>query len=140
MGIQISPYLTFDGRCREAMTFYQTCFGGELFMQTVGESPMAERCPAGTQQQILHAMLSTPEGETLMGTDMVDSGGYRPGNDMCISVNFDDEDEINRCYTKLAEGGKTIEEMRPAPWNAVFIVLQDRFGKVWMLNHDLNKI
>ncbi len=26
----ITPYLTFDGSCREAMTFYQQCLGGEL--------------------------------------------------------------------------------------------------------------
>ena len=38
---QLNAYLRFNGKCREAMTFYQACLGGELTIQTVGESPMA---------------------------------------------------------------------------------------------------
>jgi uncharacterized glyoxalase superfamily protein PhnB len=54
---QLSPYLHFDGTCREAMTFYQSCFGGELRLMTVGESPMAARMPAKQHERILHASL-----------------------------------------------------------------------------------
>lgn len=52
---QINSYLTFNGNCREAMTFYQECLGGELFMQTIGESPMAEQMPLPMKESILHA-------------------------------------------------------------------------------------
>lgn len=44
---QLNSYLTFNGRCREAMTFYKECLGGELFLQTVGESSLAEKMPPG---------------------------------------------------------------------------------------------
>ncbi|KKW20560.1 MAG: Glyoxalase/bleomycin resistance protein/dioxygenase [Parcubacteria group bacterium GW2011_GWF2_50_9] len=37
-----TPYLRFnDEKCREAMNLYKKCFGGNLTLQTVGESPMA---------------------------------------------------------------------------------------------------
>ena len=55
---QINSYLTFNGNCREAMTFYQECLGGELFMQTIGESPMAEQMPLPMKESILHATLT----------------------------------------------------------------------------------
>jgi PhnB protein len=42
---QLNAYLHFNGNCREAMTFYQACLGGELKMQAVGESPMAGQMP-----------------------------------------------------------------------------------------------
>jgi len=30
--MQINPYLNFDGNAEEAFHFYQSVFGGELFM------------------------------------------------------------------------------------------------------------
>ncbi len=54
---QINAYITFNGNCSEAMTFYKKCLGGELTMQTVKESPMADQWPAEVQQNILHATL-----------------------------------------------------------------------------------
>jgi uncharacterized glyoxalase superfamily protein PhnB len=38
----INPYLLFNGNCREAMSFYQGCFGGQLSLMTIGEPPMAK--------------------------------------------------------------------------------------------------
>ena len=45
MATSIHSYLTFSGNCREAMTFYQECFGGTLTFQTVGDSPMSGKLP-----------------------------------------------------------------------------------------------
>lgn len=42
---QINSYLTFNGNCREAMNFYKDCLGGELILQTIGESPLAYKMP-----------------------------------------------------------------------------------------------
>jgi PhnB protein len=35
---EATPYLIFNGNCREAMTFYQSCLGGELNVMTFGEA------------------------------------------------------------------------------------------------------
>ena len=36
---QLNAYLHFQDNCRQAMTFYKDCLGGELTLMTVGESP-----------------------------------------------------------------------------------------------------
>jgi PhnB protein len=54
---QMNAYLHFNGNCREAMTFYKECLGGELNMQAVGESPMAAQMPPQIHTNILHASL-----------------------------------------------------------------------------------
>lgn len=131
--IEISPYLTFDGNCREAMTFYQECLGGELTFQTVAETPIADQCPDGMQDHIMHSML-LKDGAALMATDMTRSEGVNPGNDMAISLKFDREEEINRCFTKLSSDGKVIKPLKESFGNSLFGVVQDRYGKVWMLN------
>ncbi|MEN7550612.1 VOC family protein [Rapidithrix thailandica] len=135
--IQINPYICFNGKCREAMNFYQECLGGELSFQTIGESPMAAQCPEGIQDQILHSMLANGS-LVLMATDITPPEGYKPGNDISISLNFDEEEETRQCFEKLSLGGKVIEPLKEQFWGAIFGVVQDRFGKVWMLNYENN--
>ena len=67
---QINSYLTFNGNCREAMTFYKECLGGELSFQTIGESPLSEKMSAEMKRYIVHATLKNDKLE-LMGSDMV---------------------------------------------------------------------
>ena len=38
--INLTPFLLFDGNCAEAMTFYHICFGGELTLTQVSDTPM----------------------------------------------------------------------------------------------------
>lgn len=137
MAIQATPYLTFNGNCREAMNFYKECFGGELTLQTIGESPMAEQCPTGMEHQILHSSLEN-NGFLLMATDMLGPAGFIAGTDMAVSLNFGSEEEIKGCFEKLSSGGTVVDPLRDAPWNAIFGVTVDKFGKVWMFNYNKN--
>jgi PhnB protein len=134
--IRLNPYLTFDGDCREAMTFYRDCLGGELTLQTVAETPMAAQCPAGMQDRVMHAAIEN-DGFVLMGTDMRRPGeAFRPGNDTAISLDFDSEEEMRECFAELSGGGEVVDPLADKPWGALFGVVQDRFGKVWMLTHE----
>jgi PhnB protein len=80
---QLNAYLRFDGNCREAMTFYMKCLGGELKMQTVGESPMAAQSP-NMKDKIMHSVL-TMEGITIMASDMMGPEGVKKGNTISLS-------------------------------------------------------
>jgi PhnB protein len=137
MSTSVTPYLTFNGNCRDAMTFYKECFGGELTLQTVAETPMAAQCPSGMQQHIMHSMLAG-DGMVIMGTDMVGPAGFIAGTDMALSLSFDNEETIRACYTRLSDGGQVIDPLKQAPWGALFGVVADPFGKVWMLNYSQN--
>src|SRR5690349_13349663 len=65
---QLNPYIFFSGNCRDAMTFYQSCLGGELNIQTVGESPAAAQMPAEAHNGVIHSMLQGG-GVTIMASD-----------------------------------------------------------------------
>jgi len=67
----IVAYLNFNGNCRKAMNFYKERLGGELTMQTVGESPMAGQMPPEMGPLILHSSL-TSGALNLMASDMSD--------------------------------------------------------------------
>ncbi len=55
----LSPYLLFEGTCREAMEFYHSVFGGNLTMAKVSESPAKDHMPAFQQNKIVNARLES---------------------------------------------------------------------------------
>ena len=131
---QIISYLTFNGNCREAMTFYQLCLGGELFFQTIGESPMAKQLPEEIQDYILHSSL-TKGDLSLMASDMVSDQGLIRGNSVSLMLGCSSEAEIKAAYESLAAGGKATHPLETTFWGALFGGLTDKFGNHWLLNY-----
>src|SRR3569832_414528 len=122
----INTYLTFDGICREAMVFYKHCLGGELQIQTIGASPMANQLPSDMQERILHATLTNGE-MVLMGSDMVSDEGLSRGNSVSIALSLNSEEEIRRCYEMLAREGKANHPLENTFWGALFGDLTDNY-------------
>lgn len=136
---QLNAYVGFNGKCREAMNFYKDCLGGELEIQTIGESPMKDQCPAGTENDVLHSSLTNNNVLLLMATDMLSSEGYIKGNNIALSLSCSSEEEINAIFSKLLEGGKIVDALKTQFWGAIFGVLTDKFGITWMLNYNKNQ-
>lgn len=134
---QINSYLTFSGNCRAAMTFYQKCLGGELYFQTIGESPLAEQMPQRMKDCILHATLRNGN-LILMGSDMVPETGFIRGNAVSLMLNCSSEEEIRRFYKKLSEGGHATHPLENTFGDALFGGLTDKFGNHWLVNFDKN--
>lgn len=132
---RIHSYLTFNGNCREAMTFYQECLGGELTVQTIGESPLAQKMPKRMKECILHATL-TNEALVLQGSDMVPQSGLVKGNAVSLSLDCCSEEEIKTVYTKLSAQGKANHPLENTFWGALFGDITDKYGNHWILNYS----
>lgn len=131
----LSSYLTFNGNCREAMTFYQQVLGGELIFQTIGESPLSEKMPADMKNHIVHSTLKC-DGIIIMGSDMVSEKGLIKGNAVSLMLDCSNEEEVRRCYEKLAEEGETTHPLHTSFWGALFGDLTDKYGNQWLLHFD----
>ncbi len=130
---QINAYLTFNGNCKDAMIFYKACLGGELVLQTIGESPMADKMPAQMRECILHSSL-TNGGLVIMGTDCVPGQGLVKGNSVSLCLNCSTEAEIKNYYAKLVDGGTATHPLENTFWGALFGSLTDKYGNHWLLN------
>lgn len=130
--IALHAYLTFAGNCREAMTFYQHCLGGELTFQTVGEAPGSEELSAEMQACILSATLKKG-GLVLMGSDMVPEQGLHRGNGMSILLYCSSEEEARALYGKLSENGTTEHPPEKNAYGELWGDLTDRFGNGWLI-------
>ncbi|RYF63713.1 MAG: VOC family protein [Cytophagaceae bacterium] len=128
----------FNGNCREAMTFYQECLGGELTLLPVGESPMAEQLPAQMGQHIMHASLKK-DGLQLLASDMCVGDGEAIGHSISLFIDCCSDLEIRDLFGKLVAHGQVIHPLEDTFWGAVFGDLTDQFGFHWCLNFDKNQ-
>jgi len=132
--ININTYLTFSGNCREAMSFYKDCIGGELTFQTLGESPMADNMTTRMKDSILHATLING-GVIIMASDMVGESGLTKGNSVSLMLNCNSEEEIKSCYEKLSADGEANHPLEDTFWGAIFGGFTDKYGNHWLLNY-----
>ncbi|MEO7716727.1 MAG: VOC family protein [Capsulimonas sp.] len=134
---QINAYINFKGNTREAMAFYQECFGGELDIQTIAGSPIEEHMAPELRSGVMHSALMNG-GVMLMGSDMVSPEGLIEGNNMSLMVGCGTEEEIDRLFAKLSEGGSITCPLGDSFWGSKFGHLTDKFGTRWGLNYDKN--
>jgi PhnB protein len=128
---RLNPYIQFQDNARAAMEFYRDALGGELVMSTFGEFGQAG---APVENLIMHAMLDTPAGFTLMASDTPPGMQRSQGSSITISLSGDDEAELRGYWDKLAEGGSVHLPLERQMWGDVFGQLTDRFGISWMVN------
>ncbi len=117
------------------MQFYQQCLGGELQLQTIRESPMADKLPAEMAGCILHSTL-TQGNLALMASDMVGDQGLIRGNHISMMLNCSSEEEIRTIYARLSEGGQATHPLENSFWGALFGDLTDKYGNQWLLHFE----
>lgn len=128
----IAPYLSFNGQCREAMTFYLKVFAGrDLNVMTYGENPMPGMDPKMTDR-VMHSDLSIDDA-LLMGADSPMGQDQQAGN---ISVMHDPKDieDARAKFDALAEGGQVTMPLQETSWSPGFGMVIDRFGIHWMFS------
>ncbi len=131
---EINAYLMFRGNCREAMEFYHNCLGGELSIQSVGDSPMGEQAPPEAKNKIMHAQLKG-DGWRFFGSDMMDDSPATQSNTVSVCMVGANIDEIKPAFDKLSQGGKVTHDLKKE-FFGTYGDLVDKYGFIWMFQAD----
>jgi PhnB protein len=111
--IQLSPYVNFQGRAREAMEFYHGVLGGKLDLH--------------------HSRLEA-DGGVIIATDGHPDYPAKVGDNMAIALGGTDRDRLTKMFNDLAEGGKIQMPLAEQPGGARVGWLRDKFGIGWTIN------
>jgi PhnB protein len=128
---RLNPYLNFDGRSKEAMEFYQKAFGGELVVQTFGDSPV--ETPDEQKDRVMHAQLEA-DAIVIMASDTQPGDPVAVGSNVNLSLVGTDGAALTKIFDALAEGGEVTLPLSEQFWGDTFGMLNDRFGIKWMVN------
>lgn len=130
--MQVNPYLSFKGECRDAFQFYEQLLGGKLELMSWGDSPMCDQTPEDWKGKVMHACLTRGD-QLLMGADS--PPGYQEDmKGFSVSLHFNDKAEGERIFNALAEGGQVRMPFQETFWAAGFGVAVDKFGVPWMVS------
>jgi PhnB protein len=128
--VQLSPYINFQGRAREAMQHYQKLFGGDLDLQAVNEQGAPR--PAGPGDRIMHGRLEA-DGVRIIASDGHPDYPAKVGENLALFVGGSDKERLTRIFDGLAEGGRVKMPLTEQPWGAAGW-LTDKFGINWTVN------
>ncbi len=131
MASRLNPYISFADNARQAMEFYNGVFGGTLTLNTFGEYGAQDSPDA---DKIMHGMLETDSGFTLMGADTPSGMEHSPGTNIAVSLSGDDADELRGYWEKLSTGGTVSVPLEKQTWGDEFGMCVDQFGIGWMVN------
>lgn len=125
MGYKMQPYISFRGRAREAMTFYQGVFGGRLDIVTFGQFGI----PNAPADGVMHSALVVNDETLVMGSDAMEE--TPAGIALSLSGSGD---ELRELFGKLADGATDVREIKVEQWGDEYGELVDKFGVRWMFN------
>ena len=134
--MHIESYLFFDGRCDEAIEFYQRALGAEVLMlmrhKDSPEPAKAGELPPGSENKVMHASLRIGESHVMV------SDGYCSGKPefkgFSLSLDAADEAAAKRLFAALSDGGTVQMPLGKTFWSPSFGMVTDRFGVAWMVS------
>jgi len=130
--MRLDTYVNYRGTCEEAFRYYEQHLGGKITGMTRHAEQPNPAIPADWQQKVLHARI-TIGSTVLMGADIPQA---EPMRSAYLTLTVDTEDDAERIYRVLTDGGEIFMKMEKMPFANRFAMLRDRFGASWMLLHQ----
>jgi PhnB protein len=162
MSVTATAHLNFRGNAREALTFYQSVFGGHVMAATYAQigvpqdsatSDKAVFAPVESSSadadHLAFGMLAAENGLRLAAYDVFGTsggglagsgrdeastraGGLTHTESNFLLLNSETPAEATALWEKLSVGGTVIQVLAPATWAPVYGMLTDRFGVTWI--------
>jgi len=132
--MQLDIYVNYRGRCEDAFRFYEQHLGGKMSgLVRHGDQPNPNpNIPVDWKEKVVHGRIEIG-GTVLMGADIPQA---EPMRSAYLSLTVDSEQDAERIYGLLTDGGEIFMKMEKTPFANRFAMIRDRFGTSWMLLHQ----
>jgi PhnB protein len=131
----VEPYLFFEGRCEEAMTFYTKAVGAKvealMRYKESPEPPPPGMVPPGSENKVMHGAFRL--GDSLI---MASDGGCSNAqkfDGFSLTITVANEAEAKAKFAALSEGGAVTMPLGKTFFSPCFGMLTDKFGVGWMV-------
>jgi PhnB protein len=137
--MQVQPYLSFEGRCDEAIEFYQKALGAEVIslmrFKDMPKQEAQEGCPGGptpgTENKVMHSALKIGNS-TIFASDGR-CVGKTNFHGIALSLDLKDVPTAEKVFKALSEGGQVNMPLGQTFFAKAFGMVQDKFGVGWMV-------
>lgn len=126
-----TPYLALPGNARDALSFYQSVFGGDLTLHDYAEFGRRD----GPDDAIAHGQLDGPVA--LFASDAgADDDALNVTGLMLSLLGSAEPDVLTRWFDALADRGRVISPLEKRPWGDHDGSVRDQFGVCWLIGFE----
>lgn len=129
MGTSVRPFLMFEGKAEEAITFYAGLIPDSDIVE-ITRYGAGEPGPEGSIKLALVRLA----GQPVLCTDSFVSHGFSFTPSFSLFVDCGSEAELERIFAALSEGGGVLMPLGDYGFSRRFGWVNDRFGVSWQLN------
>jgi PhnB protein len=127
--VRVEPYVYFQGRCEEALEFYRGAIDADgTVIARFGDIPGSQAAP-GAEAKVAHAVIQI--GDSVVLASDGQGGDQAVFNGFSLSLTASDDDEAERMFAALSDGGTIQVPMTSTPFAARLGLVADRFGVPW---------
>ncbi len=135
--MKVNTYLNFPGNCQEAMNFYEKHLGAKILTKStfadMSKYGAPQNMPPGLNRDgILHARFTL--GDIVVMAS--DGPKVEPMRSAYLTLSVDSNEEAERIYAVLTEGGEVFMKMGETFFAHRFGQFRDKFGVNWMVIHE----
>lgn len=129
----VQAYVFFDGRCDEAIAFYQQALSAKVEMlMRFKDNPDPNAPPMGEMaDKVMHASIKIGD------TSLMISDGHCVGTPkfegFSLTITADTAADAERLFNALLEGGTIVQPLTQTFFSEKFGMLMDKFGLMWMV-------
>jgi PhnB protein len=128
----VQPYLSFEGRCEEAVEFYRGAVGAEVeMMMRFRDSPDQSMISSGSADKVMHVCMRIGDSQ-IMASDGRCTG-QMAFSGISLSLTVADDAEAERRFAALQDGGQVTMPLTKTFFASKFGMVADRFGINWMV-------
>ncbi|WP_447778506.1 VOC family protein [Variovorax boronicumulans] len=143
--MKVQSYLSFEGRCDEAIAFYKKALGAEVVqLMRYSEAPASggpegnadAGCAGGmpSPDKVMHSVLRVGQTELMLSDGSC--SGHAEFKGIMLSLSASNDADVRKWFDALADGGQVIQPLTPTFFTTSFGMLSDRFGVGWLLVAD----
>ncbi|WP_372631155.1 VOC family protein [Cohnella sp.] len=138
MTLKLTPYITVEGRAKEAIEFYVQAIGAEvLSVATYGEMPnMPSTFTDELKSLVAHAKLKIGESE-LMISDAPGGSPIENGKRVTICITTNSVDKSKCIFEALRQDGQVNIPFQEEVFSAGFGDVTDKFGVTFQVYTEI---
>ncbi len=134
--MKVQPYVFFDGKCDEALEFYQRALGAKVTaVMRWKDAPDQSMVTPGQENKVMHSELQV--GETVILASDGRCMGKPSFQGFALTITADNDADAKRMFNALGDGGQVQMPLEKTFFASLFGMVADKFGVGWMVIVDL---
>lgn len=141
MTVKLTPYITLEGKAREAIQFYEQAIGAKvLSIITYGDMPeMSNTFTDETKNMIANAKIQVGEAELMFSDDPFGSP-IASGKKVTICITTNDVETSKRYFEALREDGQVNLPFQEEAFSPGFGDVTDKFGVTFQIYTEVDGV